>query len=346
MATEAQVSANRRNARKSTGPRTREGKATVAWNALKHGLRARRDVILGEEQEEFDLHRKQFLEELAPVGKLETAMAGRIVSLTWRLQRAERLQNEVFDALVAIELAESMSQFEDELSADEVQALMSDPSADPRLAIGRMVAKDFSGERALERLLAYELRIEGSLRRALADLGYLRLAGKAAATGRHAGRRGPVTDGAKQTQLVISEQDHRQASLDDATRTLASDGAEQSQSGEQVSSSKCDVSSSTPAGGGDPSRGRLGHMADEPSCETKPICPAGQATNGADSAEQSQFPISQQGHRQAALAAATRTLAGSGTEQSQSHMSAAGPRSLPRCVRRAAWRSHHLPRSH
>jgi hypothetical protein len=38
MTTEREVAANRRNAAKSTGPRTRRGKATVSRNALRHGL--------------------------------------------------------------------------------------------------------------------------------------------------------------------------------------------------------------------------------------------------------------------------------------------------------------------
>jgi len=37
MATKAQIAANRANARKSTGPKSRTGKARVAHNALRHG---------------------------------------------------------------------------------------------------------------------------------------------------------------------------------------------------------------------------------------------------------------------------------------------------------------------
>jgi len=57
MTTEARTVANRLNAQKSTGPQTPEGKAVVSQNALKHGLSARRDVIITENQAEFDIHR-------------------------------------------------------------------------------------------------------------------------------------------------------------------------------------------------------------------------------------------------------------------------------------------------
>lgn len=48
MASERQIAANRRNALKSTGPRSRAGKAKVAANALRHGLAARRFVTAHE----------------------------------------------------------------------------------------------------------------------------------------------------------------------------------------------------------------------------------------------------------------------------------------------------------
>ena len=48
MTTDKQIEANRRNAEKSTGPRSEEGKARSSMNAIKHGLRAEQPVILGE----------------------------------------------------------------------------------------------------------------------------------------------------------------------------------------------------------------------------------------------------------------------------------------------------------
>ena len=45
MSSEAKIAANRHNAEKSTGPKTAEGKAIVAQNAVKHGLLARTAVI-------------------------------------------------------------------------------------------------------------------------------------------------------------------------------------------------------------------------------------------------------------------------------------------------------------
>jgi hypothetical protein len=52
MATSAQIEANRRNAGKSTGPKSAEGKAAVAQNAVRHGLTGQIDVVSWEDPAE------------------------------------------------------------------------------------------------------------------------------------------------------------------------------------------------------------------------------------------------------------------------------------------------------
>ena len=90
MATPRQVEANRKNARRSTGPRTSEGKAIVAANAVKTGLHATRHLVLasqGEATEEYDDHTTAVIADLVPIGPVETATANTIASLLWRLRR-------------------------------------------------------------------------------------------------------------------------------------------------------------------------------------------------------------------------------------------------------------------
>ena len=54
MSTEKQIEANRRNAQRSTGPKTPERKARSALNALQHGIRSSLAVIPGESPENFE----------------------------------------------------------------------------------------------------------------------------------------------------------------------------------------------------------------------------------------------------------------------------------------------------
>ena len=99
MASEAQLTANRLNAQKSTGPRTVEGKAAVSLNAVQHGLRAQGVVLPGEGPDEYRLYRQGLLEDLQPQDSAETDLAERIVELAWRLRRAGRYHRAVFEAL-------------------------------------------------------------------------------------------------------------------------------------------------------------------------------------------------------------------------------------------------------
>ena len=93
----ARAEASRRNGAKSRGPKTPEGKARSAQNALKHGFRAQKYVVLPDEDAAaFQALEAALMEELAPEGALQTALARRVVAATWRLERAERLEAELF----------------------------------------------------------------------------------------------------------------------------------------------------------------------------------------------------------------------------------------------------------
>ena len=92
----AQIEANRKNALKSTGPKTLEGKRAVRFNALKHGLLSKAVVISDgdgkESQEEFDELLSQLRENLRPRGMLEEMLVERIAVCYWRLRRAVRAE--------------------------------------------------------------------------------------------------------------------------------------------------------------------------------------------------------------------------------------------------------------
>ena len=143
MATQAQINANRLNSQKSTGPRTDEGKRIVSQNAVKHGLFAHESVIKCEDPAEFELHREALLDELKPVGAIESMLAERIVSLSWRLQRVERMQNQATDCLIE----------------------------EDHLPLGRMVTKKWSKNlMIIERMFMHERRIESSVNRTITKL--------------------------------------------------------------------------------------------------------------------------------------------------------------------------------
>ncbi len=167
MTTEAKILANRRNAQKSTGPRTTEGKAVASQNSVKHGLSTRQAVISSESKEEFRLYREKILAELAPESPMESILAERIVTLSWRLKRAQRIQNQTIDALNAPKIPKAIRNL--------TQSLTNSSDSAPELPLGRLAIRDFANARVLDRLLMYERRIEHSLYRTTLELQRLNL---------------------------------------------------------------------------------------------------------------------------------------------------------------------------
>jgi hypothetical protein len=141
-ASPARAEASRRNGAQSRGPKTPEGKSRSARNALKHGMRAQKHVLLPQEDAaEFAALEAAVLAELAPVGALQTVLARRIVMAAWRLARADRMEAEAL----------------------EVRCY---DGANPGLALIR----DGNGTRAFETLMRYRSAAMAEFTRALRTL--------------------------------------------------------------------------------------------------------------------------------------------------------------------------------
>ena len=70
------------------GPKTAAGHAAVRYNAVTHGLLSSAPLIKGQEdQRDWDDLREGIMESLAPVGRLEEALADLVVEAFWRLRR-------------------------------------------------------------------------------------------------------------------------------------------------------------------------------------------------------------------------------------------------------------------
>jgi hypothetical protein len=85
--------ANRRNARKSTGPSTNEGKRASAHNSLVHGLYCSDDFILpGESRAQFLFSRQELIRSLLPRDAIELALVERIAFAKWKIKRLQQWQ--------------------------------------------------------------------------------------------------------------------------------------------------------------------------------------------------------------------------------------------------------------
>jgi hypothetical protein len=95
---DARAAASRINGARSRGPKTSEGKARSAQNALKHGMRSLRYVVLPDEiAAEFHAFEEAIVDDLVPVGALQAVLARRVAVAAWRLARADRMEVELFE---------------------------------------------------------------------------------------------------------------------------------------------------------------------------------------------------------------------------------------------------------
>ena len=92
------IEANRRNAKKSTGPKTEEGKARSAMNSIKYGIYSDKYLIKDESYEEFDNYRRKILKCLNPTNAVLFDMATHVVSNGWEYQRCTLLESKILNS--------------------------------------------------------------------------------------------------------------------------------------------------------------------------------------------------------------------------------------------------------
>ena len=135
------------NAKKSTGPTSPEGRARSALNAMKHALLAERVLLVEDgEVDDFCMLFFELRRDLDPIGRLEEELVDRVISLTWRLGRAAKIERGLLM-----------------LTRGNADLL---PAA--RLAIG--FRRDARDANALDRISGYEVRLERSLFRCLHEV--------------------------------------------------------------------------------------------------------------------------------------------------------------------------------
>lgn len=187
MASEKQIEANRRNGKRSIGPRTPAGKAASAKNALKHGLLSREVLLPEEDAQAFARLGRRLGEALDPVGELELVLADRILGLLWRLRRLGKIEAGILawqrvgvlldrayekerrQDLRAIGKMIARDRREWEKARAEQDQLESKQYLDLP-TWGGVFIRDSSKENALSKLSRYDTSLERSLYKALHEL--------------------------------------------------------------------------------------------------------------------------------------------------------------------------------
>jgi hypothetical protein len=92
-----QFEANRRNARKSTGPTTEEGKQRSRCNAVRHGLTAETVASTLEDAEDYKAFEASITADYDAPSTVERELVLRLASVLWRLRRATTIETGLFE---------------------------------------------------------------------------------------------------------------------------------------------------------------------------------------------------------------------------------------------------------
>ena len=161
MISDKQLEANRNNALLSTGPKTEHGRKRSRMNALRHGLTGQVTTMSEEDRAAHDQFSQALIRSLAPEGAMETQLAQRIATDSWRLNRASAIEDNLF--------ALGLHQNAGHLCPDQEQI-------DAALTTARVFTEE---SQHLQLLTLYEQRLNRNLQKNLALLQSLQAARKA-----------------------------------------------------------------------------------------------------------------------------------------------------------------------
>src|SRR3954447_20946449 len=125
-----QIEANRRNARRSTGPTTDKGKLRSRRNAVRHGLTA--ETVIGglEDATDYSAFEAAVIADYDAQSAVERELVLRLASLLWRIRRATGIETCLFE-LQAKHLLEFRTNREARQESDElVHRLFGRPDPD------------------------------------------------------------------------------------------------------------------------------------------------------------------------------------------------------------------------
>jgi hypothetical protein len=98
MSSLKQIAANRRNALKSTGPVTPEGKERSRCNAVRHGLTAETVIAALEDAEDYQAFDAAVTADYDAETAIERELVLRLASVLWRLRRATGIETSLFES--------------------------------------------------------------------------------------------------------------------------------------------------------------------------------------------------------------------------------------------------------
>jgi hypothetical protein len=97
MTSYRQIEANRRNALRSTGPKTESGKQVSRCNALRHGLTAETIICALEDADDYKAFEAAITADYDAQSAVESELVLRLASILWRLRRATAMETGLFE---------------------------------------------------------------------------------------------------------------------------------------------------------------------------------------------------------------------------------------------------------